>query len=81
LSHPTFLRVPYAHILVKSMSRVIELEFYKLNVNRFFLPEGIEFLTAVGTLSYGKTKEVGKLTPAELHVPIPKFCVNFLCLC
>jgi hypothetical protein len=34
------------------------------------LPEGIEFFTAIGTLSYGKTKKGGKLTPAALNVPI-----------
>jgi hypothetical protein len=39
----------------KSMSMVTEFEFDKHNVNRF-LPEAIEFLTAVGTLLNGKTK-------------------------
>jgi hypothetical protein len=52
------------------MSRVTELEFNEPNFYGFFLPEGIEFFTATGTLSYGKTKYGGKLTPAALNVPI-----------
>jgi hypothetical protein len=41
----------------------------KFNVKNF-VSAVIEFLTAVGTLSYGKTNQGGKLTPTAQNFPI-----------